>query len=172
MVKVYVEKGDKSKVWVGVKVMDYRNGYYSVGVNVGVVVFEEGDYIVYRGRVDVSVEFGLGGVIVEVNVDVMVYSYGDDDVGCIDVVKGCVGGGFGIGFGGVKVKLEVGVDVVDINCKFLDNQGMDVNIGLFVDIGFEVGLDGVFVSVLGFGFKVGCNIGISIFFGGLSFKFW
>lgn len=170
--KAYVEKGDKSKAWAGAKATDHRNGHYSAGANAGAAALEEGDHTVYRGRADASAEFGLGGAIAEANADATVYSYGDDDAGRIDVAKGRVGGGLGIGLGGAKAKLEASVDAVDINCKFSDNQGMDVNIGLSADTGFEAGLDGVSASVLGFGLKAGRNTGISTPFGGLSFKLW
>ncbi|XP_068723096.1 uncharacterized protein [Montipora capricornis] len=170
--KAYVEKGDKSKAWAGAKATDHRNGHYSAGADAGASALEEGDHTAYRGRADASAEVGLGGAIVEANADATLYSYGDDDAGRIDVAKGRVGGGLGIGPGGAKAKLEASVDAVDINCKFSEKQEMDVNIGLSADTGFEAGVDGVSASVLGFGLKAGRNTGISTPFGGLSFKLW
>ena len=83
-----------------------------------------------------------------------------------------MGGGLGIGAGGAKAKLEAGVDVVDVNVKFSENQGMDANLGLNADTGFEAGVDGVSASVLGLGFSLGRNTGINTPFGGISFKLW
>ena len=169
--EAYVEKGDQSKAWAGAKATDHRNGHYSAGANAGAAALEDGDHTAYRGRADASAEFGVGGAIAEANADATVYSYGDDEAH-IDVAKGRVGGGLGIGLGGAKAKLEAGVDAVDINCKFSENQGMDVNIGLSADTGFEAGMDGVSASFLGFGLSMGRKSGISTPFGGVNFKLW
>ena len=45
-----------------------------------------------------------------------------DDGGSVDVLKGNVGGGVGIGAGGVKAKVEAGVDLVGANVKMGENQ--------------------------------------------------
>ena len=64
----------------------------------------------------------MGGAIAEANADATYYSYGNDDEARIDVLKGNVGGGVGIGAGGAKAKVEAGVDLVGTNVKIGENQ--------------------------------------------------
>ena len=169
--KAYVETGDKSKAWAGAKATDNKNGHFSCDAEAGAAVLKQDNHTAYRARADASAEFGLGGAIAEGNADATVYSYADD-VGQLDVAKGHVGGGLGLGAGGAKAKVEAGVDVVDVNVKFSKNQGMDANLGLNADTGFEAGVVGVSASVLGLGFSLGRNTGISTPFGGIRFKLW
>ena len=169
--EAYVETGDDSKAWAGASATDHENGHFSCDARAGAAALEKDNHTAGRATADASAEFGLGGAIAEANADATAYSYGDDS-GQVDVGKGRVGGGLGIGAGGAKAKLEAGVDVVDVNVKFSKNQGMDANLGLNADTGFEAGVDGVSASVLGLGFSLGRNTGISTPFGGISFKLW
>ena len=169
--EAYVETGDESKAWAGASATDHENGHFSCDARAGAAALEKDNHTAGRARADANAEFGAGGAIAEANADATVYSYGDDD-GQIDVGKGRVGGGLGLGAGGAKAPLEAGVDVLDVNVKFSKNQGMDANLGLNADTGFEAGLDGVSASVLGLGLSLGRNTGISTPFGGISFKLW
>ena len=169
--EAYVEAGDKSKAWAGAKAKDHKSGHFSADAEAGAALLVQDNHTAYRARADAGAEFGLGGAIAEANADATVYSYGDD-VAQVDVGKGHVGGGLGLGPGGAKAKLEAGVDLVDVNVKFSENQGVDVNLGLNADTGFEAGVDGVSASVLGLGVSLGRNTGISTPFGKVSFKLW
>ena len=64
----------------------------------------------------------MGGAIAEAGYDATCYSYGNDNEGRVDVVKGNLGGGVGIGAGGVKAKAEAGVDLVNSTAKIGKNQ--------------------------------------------------
>ena len=88
----------------------------------------------------------------------------------MEIVKNYAGAGLGIGLGGVKAKVEAGIDVVNSKTKLSKNQEINWNLGVNVDTGFEAGVDGVTASVGGFGFKLGRNTGISTPFGGISVK--
>ena len=169
--EAHVETGDASKAWAGAKATNHYNGHFSSSAHAGAAAISQGNHEVGRAKAIASAEFGLGGAIAEADADATYYSYGDDEAQ-IDVAKGYVGGGLGIGAGGAKAKLEAGVDFVDCNLKFSKNQGMDVNLGLNANTGAEIGLDGVGVSFLGFGLSAGRNTGISTPFGGISFKLW
>ena len=169
--EAYVETGDESKAWAGASATDHENGHFSCDARAGAAALEKDNHTAGRARADASAEFGLGGVIAEANADATAYSYGDDS-GQIDVGKGRVGGGVGLGAGGAKAKVEAGVDVVDLKVKFSKNRGMDANLGLNADTGFEAGVDGVSASALGFGFSLGRNSGISTPLGRISFKLW
>ena len=169
--EAYVETGDDSKAWAGASATDHENGHFSCDARAGAAALEKDNHTAGRARADASAEFGLGGVIAEANADATAYSYGDDS-GQIDVGKGRVGGGVGLGAGGAKAKVEAAVDVVDLKVKFSKNRGMDANLGLNADTGFEAGVDGVSASALGFGFSLGRNSGISTPLGRISFKLW
>ena len=56
--------------------------------------------------------------------------------------------------------------------KSLRYQEFNANLGLNADTGFEVGVDGVDVSVAGFGGSIGRRVGINTPIGGFSFKLW
>ena len=68
--------------------------------------------------------------------------------------------------------MEGGLNVVDANFKFSENQGVDVNIGVKADSGFEAGVDGVSAEVLGVGVSLGRKTGISTPIGELNVKLW
>ena len=169
--EAYVETGDESKAWAGASATDLENGHFSCDARAGAAALEKDNHTAGRARADASAEFGLGGVIAEANADATAYSYGDDS-GQIDVGKGRVGGGVGLGAGGAKAKVEAAVDVVDLKVKFSKNRGMDANLGLNADTGFEAGVDGVSASVLGLGVSLGRSTGISTPLGRVSFKLW
>ena len=170
--EAYVEtRDDVSKAWAGAKATDHENGHFSSSAQAGAAALSQGNHEACSAKAGASAEFGLGGAIAEADADATGYSYADDE-GQIDVAKGYVGGGVGIGAGGAKAKLEAGVDLVDCNLKFSENQGMDVNLGLNANTGAEIGVDGVGVSFLGFGLSAGRNTGISTPFGGINFKLW
>ena len=169
--EAYVETGDDSKAWAGASATDHENGHFSCDARAGAAALEKDNHTAGRATADASAEFGLGGAIAEANADATVYSYGDDS-GQIDVAKGRVSGGLGIGPGGAKAKVEASVDFVDVNLKFSKNQEVDVNVGLTADVGFEAGVDGVSASVLGLGVSLGRSTGISTPLGRVSFKLW
>ena len=169
--EAYVEAGDKSKAWAGAKATDHKSGHFSADAEAGAALLVQDNHTVHRARADAGAEVGVGGAIAEANADATVYSY-QDDVAQIDVAKGHVGGGVGIGPGGAKAKVEAGIDVVDLNLKFSENQGVDASLGLNVDTGFEAGVDGVSASVAGLGVSLGRKTGISTPIGELNVKLW
>ena len=169
--QAHVETGDSSKAWAGARATNHNNGHYSSSAHAGVAAISQGNLEVGIAKAIASAEFGPGGAIAEADADATYFSYGDDEAQ-IDLAKGYVGGGIGAGAAGAKAKLEAGVDLVDCNLKFSENQGMDVNVGLNANTGAEIGVDGVGVSFLGFGVSAGRNTGISTPFGGISFKLW
>ncbi|CAB5357334.1 hypothetical protein RhiirA5_436051 [Rhizophagus irregularis] len=66
---------------------------------------------------------------------------------------------------GVKAKLEVGVDLV--NCE---SGGFKSRIGLNADTGGSIGPNGIEAKVVGVGFKLGREMGLSTPFGEVSFN--
>ncbi|KAJ8281128.1 hypothetical protein GJAV_G00063850 [Gymnothorax javanicus] len=160
-----------SKAYAGARAANHENGSFSSEAGAGVVAVYDGNHKGGIANAGANAEFGLGGAIAEADADVTAYCYEEDD-GKIEVAKGYVGGGLGAGAGGIKAKAEAGVDAVNVSAKLGKNQEMSVNLGLNVDTGVELGVDGVGVSFLGFGVSAGRNTGISTPFGGFNFKFW
>ncbi len=92
--------------------------------------------------------------------------------GKIDVLKVKAGGSVGAGLGGVKAKLECGVDLISADRTLGEGRSLNANLGLNVDTGVEYGVDGVSASVGGFGASIGRNTSVSMPFGSASLKWW
>ena len=155
----------------GAQASDHGTGVVSAGAYAGAAAVKDGNWEALSARSSADAQFGLGGAIAEAGADARYLNYRDDS-GSVDVLKGKVGGGLGAGAGGVKAKVSAGVDLVEAKAKLGKNQAVSANLGLNVDTGAEVGVDGVGVSVAGFGFSAGRNTGIKTPFGGFSFKLW
>jgi hypothetical protein len=67
--------------------------------------------------------------------------------------------------GGFATKVKAGMNLVETEA-----MGVKTNLGINADTGVSAGRDGVEAKVVGLGFKVGKEVGISTPFGGISFK--
>merc|ERR1712025_853229 len=159
--EAYTEDGDGS-AWAGARATNHRSGHFSSEAYAG-IGFNDGNNTWGRSQAGAGAEFGIGGAIAEARADSTVYSCGDND-GTIDVLK--------VKTGGAKAKVDLGVDLVHMKGKIGENQEVNANLGLNVDTGGEIGVDGVSGSFLGFGASVGRNTGIHTPFGSISFKLW
>jgi len=157
----------------GASAKDHGNGHFSseAGASIGLRFGEQDHQKICESGASAAAEIGLGGAIVEAEVDTTIYSYEDDD-GAIEVGHGYADTGVGIGLGGMKAKARLGVDLVKTRAKIGKNQEFNTHLGANIDTGVEAGVDGVGVKFLGFGFSAGRNTGISTPFGGFSFKLW
>ena len=94
-----------------------------------------------------------------------------DDV-TVDVFKGKIGGGIGLGPGGAKAMVEAGVDFVATEIALWKNQCLNANFGLNADTGGEFGVDGVNLKAAGLGLSLGRTMGIYTPFGGVNLTLW
>ena len=168
--KSYAETED-GRARAGAKASNHGTGVFSAEAYAGASALKDGNWEALSARSSADAQFGTGGAIAEAGADARYLTYGGN-AGSIDVIKGKVGGGLGIGAGGAKAKVVAGVDLVEVKGKLGENQAVSANLGLNVNTGAEFGVDGVGVSVAGLGFSVGRNTGINTPFGSISFKLW
>jgi hypothetical protein len=90
----------------------------------------------------------------------------------LKLIDGNLEGGLGIGAGGAKAKVKAGVDLISVENKLSEHTSLKTNVGLNVDTGVEIGIDGIGASVAGIGFSVGRNMAIKTPFGGINLKLW
>ena len=159
------------RAWAGARAADHKNGAFSAGASAGATAVKDGNTELLKATASADAQFGLGGAIAEAGADATYLSLSDDKAS-LDVLKGNVGGGVGIGAGGAKAKLEAGVDVVSTEVKLGDKQSMNANLGLNANTGGEIGVNGVSATVLGLGASIGRNTGIHTPFGSITFKLW
>jgi len=155
----------------GSRATDHKNGHYSSDAYVGLVGIKDGDDTWGRSEASADAEFGVGGAIAEAGVSGTIYSMNNQD-GVVEVGKAELGGGLGAGIGGVKAKVDAGVDLVRARGKIGENQEVKANLGLNANTGGEIGVDGVSATFLGWGGSVGRETGIATPFGGFSLKLW
>jgi len=170
--KCHVEdrKGHGNLV-AGSRATDHKNGHYSSEAYFGLVGIKDGDDSWGRSEASADAELGVGGAIAEAGVSGTIFAKSNQD-GVVEVGKAELGGGLGAGPGGVKAKVDAGVDLVRARGKIGENQEIKANLGLNANTGGEVGVDGVSATFLGWGGSIGRETGIATPFGGLSLKLW
>jgi len=155
----------------GARAKDHKNGHYTSEAYAGLVGKKDGADTWGRSEASADAEFGVGGAIAEAGVSGTIYARNDPD-GVVEVGKAELGGGLGAGPGGVKAKVDAGIDLVRSRTKIGENQELKANFGLNANTGGEIGVDGVSASFLGFGGSIGRETGIATPFGGFSLKLW
>ena len=131
----------------------------------------KGNAALGRGSLEADAQIGPLGGIAEGSAEISYFTFSKQE-GKIDVLKAKAGGDVGAGLGGVKAKVECGVDLISTDLTLGEDRSINANLGLNADTGVEYGVDGFSVSAGGFGFSIGRNTGVSMPFGSASLKWW
>ena len=101
------------RAWAGAKATNHMTGVFSAEASAGASAMKTDDMDLLTAKAGADAQFGLGGAIAEASGEASIMNFNNG----VEVLKGSVGGEVCIGAGGVKAKVDAGVDLVAVEKK-------------------------------------------------------
>jgi hypothetical protein len=146
------------------------NGFYGQKAKASFrTSIDEGDCSFFRSEGSFGAKGGVGGSSLNAKIGTSLFR-GGDEYAEIKVLSGAAKAKAGVDDEGISARVKAGLNLIETEVV-----GIRSNLGINADTGVSIGSDGIETKLVGVGFKVGKEIGISTPIGGISFdvgKFW